>query len=125
MYDDDIDQAIRRAIYTRFGREIHDEIGRMWADPPSLTLHSMRPAIQIPSISVITMLRDAGMAAYQVRAQIRSGPKEEWLGGMQMFSDRELYSTRDQVAILDHSLRSVRELFLHHLAEREIGGARK
>ncbi len=115
----DIDKAISNAIYVKFGREIADAIGQLWIDHP-LRIHSLRPTIQIPSISAVSMLREHGLASYLVRAEIRSGPKEDWLGAEQVFSDRELFSCRDQMIILDYSLQSIREMFLHHLAEREV-----
>lgn len=119
----DYDEAIRRAIYTKFGREISDEIGKLYTESPLLTRHQP-PYVTVPKVGTVGMLYDKGLASYILRAESNNFPGDEYLCVQSLFSDRQLCAS-ERVTLFDYQLRSVREEFLHHLAEREIGGRSK
>lgn len=118
MYTD-YDKTIQRAIYARFGREISDEIGRVWGEPPSFQRHQPYHSIQVPQQGIVSLLYEKELASYLFRVAVRDDRANEYLYAEQLFTDRPLQES-ERATFVDYATRAVREEFLHHLAERDI-----
>lgn len=116
-YLDQITAAIRR----RFAPDIQQAL----ADASQHDTYEPNNSIVVPCIGAVKILYDRSVASFVVRSRIkgmRHSKEIGWddIGGMQVFSTRELQSARDMCQLIDFLFDQTKEQLKQKIINKEL-----